>query len=380
MPSLTDYITKNPLLNGIKFSLDVPEMAEEPSTSLQGVLLHVPLKKIKPNADIKAAQEHNIQWAIHCGLAKEGDKRLKANLASAIGHLCCKENTAEVSLYTDFSLLFFVFLDDILDEEWKSIEQQDLKKAFDLFFDLLKGENKTNLPHLQFPKFLSICHALKDINRRLANTKIDKKLLLASLKQHFNFCIKEFNSRINHHSLSASDYLKIHSITLGTDLFQELVFYVRGLTLPEEIYHQALFVEFKRYQLEVMSLTNNLLSFVKELQQGKSENYILIRKREDQVSLQKVFNDIVGTYNEKIIKMLALMDTLEETYKNNNLCEMVSFMWENVHANVEWSLATARYQQKKLTKEEIDLKNLNPVELRGLLLINKVSYFSDFTK
>lgn len=367
---LSKYMKYYPSLRGVKFSLDVPQLKEIPATTLNGVLLKTQLQPVTPKSDAKLAQEHCSHWAIEYGLAEEGNKHLAANLAWAISYNCHEESNESVSLYTDFSFVFFVLMDDILDEEWRNIKREDLIQAYNLFYKILDNQHPSHLPHLQFPRFIPICRALEDINQRTASKKHDKHLFLASLRNHFNHCIKEYDQRKRQKLPSSKEYLETHAITLGAELFREFVFFVRGLSISTEIEQDPVFKQFKYKQLELMSLANSILSFVKELQEDKEDNYILIRQRERQCSIQEAFNDGMSLYNRHFIKMLELMDELKKKHENQpSLNEMIHFIWENVQSNLVWSLQTARYQEKALITEDVNLNQLTQEEKKELLLL-----------
>jgi hypothetical protein len=301
-------------------------------------------------------------WALNLNLVSPEDKLLRPELAQGSASAFRNASIDNLKIYTSFALLILA-LDDILDEAWQALgSKENIIQVFKLFTNILAGQNfniNDSTEKLNFPKLLPLLAAFKAIYNQLNTKQLNTSYFVLSMKQFFNYLLKEFEYRQNYSKLSLDEYLAIRAIVGGLDPSCELVYSLQSIDLSPDIRSNKKFLLLKDLAYKALIIANDILSLAKEIRQGNtSDNYILIKQANEQSSLKMVILEFQQYYNNMIVEMSAIKAQLLADTPNKNVTAAIAIIEEQMQAHLDWALQTARYHDKKVSIIRANTANL----------------------
>lgn len=376
LKKLQKAISKCGIISVTFFQLNEPT----PYGSFPGRILCFDLPKPNPKIDIKAAEEHLKTWLLKFDLCEKNSPYLKFNLANALAYICLQETSSTFNICLDWSILIGFMLDDWLEDSLKNGNSQDAHNLINaLTYILIHHSIPDDIKQIKFPKAEQLANALLDIvNRLLANNPdLNMTRFMMTFKKYFEYLI-EFLAKTQN-NLGLNEYLNIHGAVFGDEELLELILLVRNIKLPEFVYDNKYFIEFKRCANHAIAIGNDLFSFSKDLDTNNKNNMILILKREKHITtIQKAFEEGVKLYNDHIIKLCSLKNQLRKSlmiHYDAKVQELISLIETLVQSNSHWSLQTTRYRKTKSESNVIPLNQLSTSNFAKLFDYKMVDYY-----
>jgi len=125
-----------------------------------------------------------------------------------------------------------------------------------------------------------------------------------------------------------------------------LIELTEGLRLPAEVHGHPDVQRLAEITNNVISWANDIVSLEKELRQGDVHNLVLILSQEHKLSLQAAADRVAALHDGEIRAFIALAQRLPSFAPavDIDLQRYVAGMRFWMRANLDWSLATTRYQ------------------------------------
>lgn len=322
---------------------------------------HASLLRLLPEFDVtkyshqlNRVENYIVNRLIELKLLKAGEKLSKTYIVQGSAYILRNESSDEDRImYITLCMAVFLY-DDVLDKGWQHLKNNPdiVTRAFKTFLEILQGKyrNIDMVTSLDFPKFIPVCKLFFDVRCGLVKKQSNNDEFLLRIEKIFECFIREFNNRINDLSLSSKEYLEIGKMTIFIYAFTALCFILQDIDIYS-FKDYKVFNEFENCALKAVRLITDILSFLRDLDKGWSDNYVLVKQTECNLSLEEAFNATIELYNKQIIKMFSLRNVMQSDleYKDNQELFKAVVVVENcVQGSVDWSLRTRRYHSKTI--------------------------------
>lgn len=301
-----------------------------------------------PQLNPKLESKHKAWLASHQLWDKHQQKSLSAICFGS--QFAFRENNVKILMvYTLFPSLILL-LDDVLDDHWRSIkDNKSVEKILHTILQILEGNYLTlnEIPYCNFPKSDAFYSAFFSFYQLIFEYSKQHTHFLKSLQRCFSALIDEFSYRQSPQTLTLNNYLKMRSNSCALESTIELAFLLSHIKLSDSLRNSDDFRRFKFDACIASVLANDVLSFPKELAADAHENnYILIKQREEKLSLQSALDACNSDYNDKIKQLLDLKEQIVNNPQwslEKDLLAAIQIIEQHVQAHLEWALQTKRY-------------------------------------
>ncbi|HEX6287672.1 MAG TPA: hypothetical protein VFZ66_00705 [Herpetosiphonaceae bacterium] len=289
------------------------------------------LPAINPHA--AATEDETIQWASSFNLIRPADERRFYTLQYGIlmGRAYPHAAPEALRVISDWNTWLFL-LDDQCDEAGIGKQPQELTRLHQRFLKILRGDPPASHDG-------AAGYALADLCQRLARLAHPAwtPSFIQSVEHYFAANVWEAKNRLHRRIPAREDYLRQRPFTGGLDMYFHFIALARAMppsyTQDHTLYHLA------RNTNHVICWSNDIFSLDKELRSGDVHNLALILHHELDVSLQTAV-DLVGEQHNA--EVYAFRTTEDRVPPDARWFADGLRSW--MRANMDWSIATARYQ------------------------------------
>jgi terpene synthase-like protein len=295
------------------------------------------------NPHAAQAQQTTIAWARHFRLlqretAYQRLNRLQYGMLMARAYPSAPLEALQIA--TDWSTWLFL-LDDQCDEAGIGQDPEQLAHLHTRLLDVLRGVP----PHQREEPLV---HGLCDLYKRLAAHAPAGWLerFSGSVVQYFAANVWEATNRRQGAIPDAASYCVMRPFTSAVYPCLLLIELTDGLHLPSEVHDHPDVQRLAQMTNNVISWANDIVSLDKERRQGDVHNLALILAHEQKLSLQAAVDRVGALHDAEIRAFIVLARQLPSFAPavDADLHRYVAGMRFWMRANLDWSLATMRYQ------------------------------------
>jgi 5-epi-alpha-selinene synthase len=299
---------------------------------------------INPHA--AQAQQATIAWARRfCLLQRDAAyrrlNRLQYGMLMARAYPSAPQEALQI--VTDWSTWLFL-LDDQCDEAGIGQDPEQLACLHARLLDVLRGVP----PHLHEAPLV---HGLWDLYTRLRVHAPEGWLerFSRSVAQYFTANVWEATNRRQGTIPDAAAYCAMRLFTSAVYPCLMLIELTESLHLPPEVYDHPDVQRLTQMTNNVISWANDIVSLEKELRQGDVHNLAIILSHEQELSLQAAVDRVGALHDAEVNAFIALSRQLPSfSTVDIDLQRYITGMCFWMRANLDWSLATTRYQSVSL--------------------------------
>lgn len=320
--------------------LDSHEVVKPEESTIQTLAAHY------ENADLKTYLfNHYREWVASLKLTPV-KLSMTADLAEACINALNTDNHEILEIYADYSLLVLT-LDDLLDENWKTLDSIESI----LSYILATMTNKTFSSMEVSADVKRIALGYQNILERAKGLNTNLDPFIVSIKKQFHALEEEFANRKNNTVLSLQRYLALRAVIGGMDTSAELAFALFNIQLPEIIRKDADFQAIQDASYKAIILLNDVVSYKREMSEGYAgDNFVLLYQAQHQVGLKEAVAHCNQAYQHEIKRLLMHKNHLAKKLADNPALEKqvdqaVTLLIRQVQANVDWVAKAKRYRK-----------------------------------
>jgi 5-epi-alpha-selinene synthase len=296
---------------------------------------------INPHAS--QAQQTTIAWARRFSLLRRDAayrrlNRLQYGMLIARAYPSAPQEALQI--VTDWSTWLFL-LDDQCDEAGIGQDPEELACLHTRLLDILSGVS----PH---ERDEPLVHGLWDLVTRLLAHAPEGWLerFSCSVAQYFAANVWEATNRRRGTIPDSASYCAMRLFTSAVYPCLLLIELTEGLHLPPEAYDHPYVQRLAEMTNNVISWANDIVSLEKELRQGDVHNLALILSHEQKLSLQAAVDRVGALHDAEVQTFITISQQLPSfsPVVDSELQRYVVGMRFWMRANLDWSLATTRYQ------------------------------------
>jgi hypothetical protein len=309
-------------------------------------IVHPPLScpfpaAINPHATL--AQEGAIAWArrFHLLRREVSYRRLNRLQYSMLIARAYPTATLEaLQIVTDWCTWLFL-LDDQCDEAGIGKDPEQLAAMHTPLLDVLCGVRPS--PHEE-----PLTHGLWDLYTRFLAHAPEGWLqrFRSSVAMYFAANVWEATNRREGQIPDAASYCAMRRFTSAVYPCLLLIELTEHLRLPADVHDHTIVQVLAQMTNNVISWANDIISLDKERQQGDVHNLALILSYEQRLPLQAAVDRVGALHDAEVRAFITLARQLPSFAPgvDADLHRYVAGMRFWMRANLDWSLATTRYQ------------------------------------
>lgn len=305
-------------------------------------------EKVSISPHVVEANKHTMMWADEFDLIKTDHTRRKlqsSNLASISQTMLAAEKLEHLQIVSDY-LAFICVFDDLIDDDL-AINEKTLDLVENIITAMMSSFKGTIDYNLLSQINLSLCQSLSkaifDIAERLQKNNFDIGFFEKSFKAYLDATLWEMKIRISGDNLSENNYRYMRQFTITAETFIELGLSILKINVPAESRANPLFKRLLLSTINIMALTNDLISVKKEInEKGHNENIVILKYNLAQSNgtnaalLQTIFDKVVEEYNNEVKDFLTLFKYIPASFAPNNLyLALANF----VNDQLDWHLS-----------------------------------------
>jgi 5-epi-alpha-selinene synthase len=289
------------------------------------------------------AQQTTIAWARRFSLLQRDAayrrlNRLQYGMLMARAYPSAPK--VALQIVTDWSTWLFL-LDDQCDEAGIGQNPEQLATLHRRLLDVLCGMS----PHKGDEPLV---HGLWDLYTRLLAHAPEGWLerFSCSVGQYFAANVWEATNRRQGTIPDAASYCAMRLFTSAVYPCLMLIELTEDLHLPPEVYDHPNVQRLAQMTNNVISWANDIVSLEKELRQGDVHNLALILSHEQKLSLQAAVDRVGALHDAEVQTFITISQQLPSFSPavDIEVQRYVVGMRFWMRANLDWSLATTRYQ------------------------------------
>jgi len=252
---------------------------------------------------------------------------------------------AALGLIADWNTWLFL-LDDTFDEHALGHQPDELARLHARLLAILRGA----LPHA---KEDTRYHALHDLAMRFHRDAPATwmRRFTRHVEATFAASVWEAHNRRLHRVPSEAAYLQMRQFTSAVYCFLSYIEVAEQLALPAEVRNHAAMRDLSLMTNNIISWFNDLISYPQEMARGDVHNLVAIVHSERSVSLETAVAYVTRKHNDEMRAFQRACATLPGDIRNQQGTQRyVIGLQAWIRANVEWSIATARYRPVRRPK------------------------------
>lgn len=297
----------------------------------------------KLNPHTEATAEHVMAWAQQHQLVprmmserKFGEIRV-AELAGRTFARAPREALEIVAAWNGW----LHFWDDQCDEADVGKMPEVLAKREVRFREILRGDRARRDEG-------PIVHSLQDLCDRLFQGANDDWIerFVARVSAYLDACVWEAKNRAAAHVPDVSTYI-VRRRDSGA-VYTEFALFERahGIALPAEVREHPTLLRLSKNANNVISWTNDIISFDKEMARGDYHNLVLTLRHEHGIPLQEAVHRASGFIEAELREFMEVTAELPsfDARHDAGAREYVSFLCDWIRGNIDWSLSSGRFR------------------------------------
>jgi len=298
---------------------------------------------LNPGTD--AAHRHTQEWATKHGLIRNANiehQMATEQFTWLVGRFYPRAQPPELELISDFTSWLF-WHDDVCDETTLGEEPGALARQFDWLLGILT-RRKPARPGDAFDRaFVD----LRDRFERFAPSHAWLARFVVALQQYFDGCVWEARNRKSGAVPSVETFTVMRRFASAMYVYLELVELVARAELPLVARGNPDVIRLRDIANNVAAWHNDLFSLDKELAYGDVHNVVAVLAKENGIGLAEAKRAATALCNAEVAAFEAIAAGLRSFGADQDL--VVAAYVENLKAlmrgNLDWSLATDRYQR-----------------------------------
>ncbi len=286
------------------------------------------------------AQQATMAWADRYSLVRTSRAHERLNRLQYGSFMARAYPTATESalgLFADWNTWLFL-LDDEFDEREFGRQPDQLARLHVRLLAILRGAQ----PHAgEDTRY----HALHDLTTRF------RAVAPAAWMRRFIRCVEatfaasvwEAHNRRRVRTPDEAEYLEMRPFTSAVYCFLSFIEIAEQISLSPNVRNNPTIQALSLMTNNVISWFNDLISYPKEIACGDVHNLVYIVHRERHISLEDAAVYVVHKHNAEIQAFQHASATLPSS-SHSGIQQYVTGLQAWIRANVDWSIATARYR------------------------------------
>jgi hypothetical protein len=296
---------------------------------------------MSPYAD--TVQQATMSWANDFALirsmrASERLNRLQYGTFMAWAYPTASETA--LKLIADWNTWLFL-LDDEFDEHELGHRPQELAGLHRRLLAIMRGAAPRVADDTRY-------HALHDLTARFHahSTNAWMCRFVRCVEASFAASVWEAHNRASKRIPFESEYLHMRPFTSAVFCFLTLIEIAEHITLPAALRQHPTMRSLSLMTNNVISWFNDLISYPKEIARGDVHNLVYIVHQERGISLEDAAQYVVRKHDAEVRAFqLSCAALPARNQQHARLAQLyVTGLQAWIRANVDWSIATARYQ------------------------------------
>jgi hypothetical protein len=287
-------------------------------------------------------QQATMAWAERFTLVRSLRARARMDRLQYGGFMARAYPTASkaaLCLIADWNTWLFL-LDDTSDEHALGHQPDELARLHARLLAILRGA----LPHA---KEDTRYHALYDLTMRFDRDAPATwmRRFTRHVEATFAASVWEAHNRRLNRVPGEAAYLQMRQFTSAVYCFLSYIEVAEQLTLPAGVRNHATMQALSLMANNVISWFNDLISYPQEMARGDVHNLVAIVHRERGISLEHAGAYVIRKHNAEILAFQRVCATLPGDIRDQHGTQRyVIGLQAWIRANVDWSIATARYR------------------------------------
>lgn len=288
-------------------------------------------------------QQTTTQWAQEFGLLRsrrECERFARGEYGILMARAYPTAREEDLQLIADWNSWTFL-LDDQFDEHSVGFDPHALEQLSDRILAILGGAAPS-------PSAPATFHALHDIACRLRARRDDMWM------ERFGACVRaslaagqwEAGNRAAGRMPREREYRHMRLFTSGVFCYLTLIELAAQIALPDAIVHHPAVQYLAQTTNRVICWSNDLFSLLKEVARRDVHNLVIILQHERQLSLDSAVQEVTVDHDAEVEAFQhgrAQLPSFGAAH-DDAVQRYVDGMQAWMRANMDWSLATGRYQ------------------------------------
>jgi 5-epi-alpha-selinene synthase len=287
--------------------------------------------------------EHaTIAWATHMGLiqhATDAERFLRLQYGTLMARAYPNAPLPALQLISDWNTWLFL-LDDQCDEAGLGYAPDQLAAVHAALLDILHGGS----PHQQTPHNLALCDLATRLQAYAGSPWLDRFRL--QVAEYFKANIWEAKNRARGRAPNLKTYLAMRPYTGAVYTYLALMEFADKFDLPAAVYAHPIVQQLMEMTNNIICWANDLMSLDKELRHGDVHNLVLVLRHTQNHSIPKAIRLVATMHDVEVGRFQALVASLPSftAAVDADLQHYVMGLQFWIRANMDWSVATARYR------------------------------------
>ncbi len=298
------------------------------------------LSAISPFA--QQVQQATVAWADHFTLVHSLRARARMDrlhYGSFMGRAYPTASKAALCLIADWNTWLFL-LDDTFDQQALGHKPNELARLHARLLAIMRGA----LPHATED---TRYHALYDLTMRFhsAAPAAWMRRFTCCVEATFDASVWEAHNRQLHRIPAEAAYLQMRPFTSAVYCFLSYIEVAEQIRLPANVRNHATIQSLSLMTNNIISWFNDLISYPQEMARGDVHNLVAIVHHERGVALEAAVAYVIRKHNHEMQAFQRACATLPDDIRDQHETQQyVTGLQAWIRANVDWSIATARYR------------------------------------
>lgn len=288
-------------------------------------------------------QQATMAWANDFTLIRTRRAHTRLNRLQYGNFMGLAYPTAPMSalkLIADWNTWLFL-LDDEFDEHELGYKPHELALLHQRLLMIMHGATPSPSEDTRY-------HALYDLTTRFKANSTDAwmRRFVRCVEATFTASVWEAHNRAARRVPFEAEYLHMRPFTSAVFCFLNLIEIAEGFTLPAAVRQHPNVRGLSLMTNNIISWFNDLISYPKEIERGDVHNLVYIVHHERGISLDAAVEYVVGKHDAEVRAFQRGCAGLSmRSQQHADIAKLyITDLQTWIRANVDWSIATARYQ------------------------------------
>lgn len=245
-----------------------------------------------------------------------------------------------LKLIADWNTWLFL-LDDEFDEHELGCKPHELARLHKRLLAIMRGATPCASEDTRY-------HALHDLASRFQARSTDAwmRRFVRCVEASFAASVWEAHNRATQRVPSEAEYLHMRPFTSAVFCFLSLIEIAEGVALPATVRQHPTVRGMSLMTNNIISWFNDLISYPKEIERGDVHNLVYIVHRERGIALDAAAQYVVHKHDAEVRAFQGASAALPmHSQQHARIAQLYAGALQSwIRANVDWSIATARYQ------------------------------------
>ena len=294
---------------------------------------------MSPFAD--QVQRSTVRWAQEFALV--GSPRARAALdhlqyGSFMGRAYPTATLPALQLIADWNTWLFL-LDDAFDDQALGRQPDQLAR---LHADLLAIMGGAVPPEHADARYMALYDLTARFRARASAAWLRR--FARAVAATFAASVWESRNRVDGRVPSEAEYLQMRPFTSAVFCFLRFIEVAEQLVLPRSVRDHPIVHALTIMTNNIISWFNDLISYPKEIARGDVHNLVYIVHREHNLALDRAVEYVVHKHDAEVRAFQSCWAALPISPHDQLARRYVTGLQAWIRANVDWSIATARYR------------------------------------